>query len=109
MTTFKKKYKTEGEFQQDLKKRLRETYPIKAGGVVLKNDPNDIQGIADLGIGYKGTCAYLEAKKDKGASHRPNQDWYVNQINSTGGFARFIYPENAEEVLKEMEEYFNGV
>jgi hypothetical protein len=69
---------------------------------VLKNDANYIQGIPDLLILNENKWAALECKKDKKASKRPNQDYYIQKMNKMS-FARFISPENKEEVLDEME------
>ena len=87
--------KRESKFQRDLIKELKQKYP---GCVVLKNDANYIQGIPDLLILYKKHWAALECKNSEDASHRPNQDYYVNKLNDMS-FAKFIYPENKEEVL----------
>lgn len=97
-----KKYATEAEYQSDLKKKLKKIYPQ---AIIIKNDPIDLQGVADLSIidGPKG--ALLEVKISKDAKHRPNQDYYVDRQNERGGFGRFIYPENEEEVLRELDEF----
>ena len=71
--------------------------------MVLKNDPNYIQGIPDLLILNGKKWAALECKKDKKASKRPNQDYYIQKMHKMS-FARFISPENKEEVLDEMEQ-----
>lgn len=79
--------------------------------LVLKNDSGYIQGIPDLQViihtHFGSIVAFLEVKRNKNAHHQPNQDYYVNQINEEGGFARFIYPENTEDVLSDMRRYFN--
>lgn len=49
--------------------------------------------------------AALEFKKEKGASEQPNQDYYVDKWNKLS-YARIVYPDNAEEVLDELEELF---
>lgn len=85
----------ERDFQSDLIKELGDILP---GCIVLKNDPNYIQGIPDLMILYKDHWAALECKQSKKAKPRPNQPYYVKQMDSMS-FASFIYPENKEEVL----------
>lgn len=96
--------KRENKFQSELIKRLYEEFP---GCIVLKNDPNYIQGIPDLSIFYKNRWAMLECKRSmkevKDVSyHEPNQDYYVELANGMS-FARFICPENMEEVIYELQ------
>lgn len=90
----------ESKFQSGLIREIKEMMP---GCIVLKNDPNYVQGIPDLSISYGLKTGWLECKESANASHRPNQDFYVNQINEQGGFARFVYPENKDEVLNELQ------
>lgn len=92
----------EGEFKKDLKKEIKNRFP---GSIVMQLDPNEIQGIPDLIILYKDKWASLECKKDSKAKHRPNQDYYVELMNDMS-FSSFIFPENREEVLNEMEQSF---
>lgn len=94
--------KRESEFQKNLKKELKEMFP---GCIITKLDSNDIQGIPDFLILYKDKWATLENKRSSKATHRPNQDFYVNKMNSMG-FSRFIYPENKDIVLEELKKYF---
>lgn len=92
----------ENKFQSDLKKELKERYP---GCIVTKLDSGDIQGIPDLLILYKDKWATLENKRNAKASKRPNQEYYVDKMNSMS-FSRFIYPENKDIVLEELDEIF---
>lgn len=94
--------KRENDYQSGLKKRLREAIP---GCIILKNDPTDIQGIADLTILYKDKWATLEVKRSENATHRPNQDWYVNKMNEMS-YSAFIYPENEEGIIHEIQQAF---
>lgn len=97
--------KLESQFQAKLKKRLAERFP---GCVVMKNDPNDIQGIPDLTVLYKDRWATLECKRSEKAKNRQaNQEYYVNKMNEMS-FSRFIFPENMEDVLNEMERSFEA-
>lgn len=92
----------ENKFQSNLKKELKERYP---GCVVTKLDANDIQGIPDLLILYKDKWATLENKKTSKSSKQPNQEYYVNKMNDMS-FSKFIYPENKDEVLNELDKMF---
>ena len=92
----------ENKIQSNLIKELKYEFP---GCLVLKNDPNYIQGIPDLIILFKDKWAALEVKKTKDAKHQPNQDYYISLMNSMS-YARFIYPENKEEILDELQRSF---
>lgn len=94
----------ENEFQKRLIKELKERFPEC---IVLKNDPNYIQGIPDLMVLGKNKWAALEVKKSAKANHRPNQDYYVEKMNDLS-FSAFIYPENKEEILNELERAFGA-
>lgn len=92
----------ESKFQSDLIKEIKKTFP---GCMVLKNDPTYIQGIPDLMVLYKNKWAVLECKKSKNAKHRPNQDHYISKMNKMS-FGRFVYPENKQEVIHDLQQAF---
>jgi hypothetical protein len=73
--------------------------------MVLKNDPNYIQGIPDLMVLYEDRWAALECKRTRNAPHQPNQDYYIGLMDRMS-FAKVIYPENKEEVLNELSRAF---
>ena len=75
------------------------------GCLVLKSDANAIQGMPDLLILYKHKWASLECKRSATASKRPNQEYYVRMMSEMS-FSRFIYPENKEDVLNELQRSF---
>lgn len=89
----------ERDFQKNLIKELKERFP---GCIILKNDSGYLQGIPDLTIFYNDKWAMLECKASAESNHQPNQDYYVSLADSMS-FARFIFPENKEEVINELE------
>lgn len=91
--------KLERDFQAKLIKDIKKRFK---GCIVMKNDASYIQGIPDLLVLYHDRWAALECKRSKDASHRPNQDYYVGMMDEMS-FSRFIYPENREEVLDELQ------
>lgn len=94
----------ESKFQKDLINEIKSRFPKC---IVLKNDPTYIQGVPDLSIFYNDKWAALECKKSETASKRPNQEYYISRMNQMS-FARFIYPENKEEVLNELQQAFES-
>ena len=92
----------ENEFQKRLIKRLKEEF---LGCMVLKNDPNYLQGVPDLLVLYGGKWAALECKRSKNAKKRPNQEFYVDEMDNMS-FSRFIFPENFEEILGDLRDFF---
>jgi len=92
----------ESGFQDRLIDSLEQRFP---GCMVFKMD--QVQGIPDLLVLYKDKWASLECKQHAGAKKRPNQDYYVDKMNDMS-FSRFIYPENKEDVLNELEQAFES-
>ena len=92
--------KLERDFQAKLIKELKQIF---RGCIVMKNDSSYIQGIPDLIILYRDKWAALEVKKSEDAPHRPNQEYYVELMDEMS-YASFIYPENKEEVLYELQQ-----
>lgn len=90
----------ERDFQAKLIKELKVMFK---GCIIVKNDPNYIQGIPDLLILYNDRWAALEVKKSEHAHHQPNQEYYVDLMDKMS-FAAFIYPENKEEILYELQQ-----
>lgn len=93
----------ENKFQHELIQDLKSLFP---GCIVMKNDPSYIQGIPDLIVLYRDKWATLECKKSAGAEKQPNQDYYVECMDRMS-FSRFIYPENKEEILNELQQAFS--
>ena len=90
----------ERDFQAKLIKELKVMFK---GCIIVKNDPNYIQGIPDLLILYNDRWAALDVKKSATAHHQPNQEYYVDLMDQMS-FDAFIYPENKEEILYELQQ-----
>lgn len=89
----------ESRFKTKLIGEIEDRFP---GCIILHLDANELQGISDLLILYENKWAVLEGKRSQSASHRPNQDYYVDLLDRMS-FAAFIYPENKEEILDELQ------
>lgn len=94
----------ENKFQAKLIKEIKETFP---GCIVMKNDSSYIQGIPDLVVLHGDKWAALECKKTGSASKRPNQEYYVDRMEEMS-FARFVYPENKDEVIGLLHSHFTN-
>ena len=94
----------EREFQSRLIKKLRRMFP---GAIILKNDTEYLQGISDLTLLWRRRWAVLEVKAYEGAPEQPNQAYYVDLANEMS-FGAFIYPENEEEVLDDLQHTFGS-
>lgn len=94
--------KEEGTFQSKLIKELKKEFD---GCIVTKLDSKHIQGIPDLLVLHGDKWATLECKRSGTATHRANQDYYVNKMNDMS-FSRIIYPENKEDVMNALKDFF---
>lgn len=90
----------ESQFEHDLIEELLELYP---GAVILKNNANFFQGIPDRLILYKDRWAAFEVKDRPTAKHQQNQDYYIDLFNKMS-FAAFVYPQNKEWFLNELQQ-----
>ena len=94
----------ESTFQSGLIKELKSIFK---GCIVTKLDARYKQGIPDLLILFGKRWATLECKKSANAKARPNQKLYVDRMNKMS-FSRFIFPENKEEVMDELRQFFKS-
>lgn len=94
--------KREVDYQRGLIKRIERRLP---GCVVVKNNPDEIQGIPDLLVLFNNNWAMLEVKLDADSDVQPNQEYYVNKFNEMS-FSAFIYPDVEEKVLDALQSTF---
>jgi Holliday junction resolvase-like predicted endonuclease len=92
----------ENRYQAKLIKKLKDLFP---GCVILKNDSGYRQGMLDLIILWGKYWASLEVKDSASSSMRPNQEYYIEQLDKMS-FAAKIYPENEKEVLSALQQAF---
>lgn len=93
----------ESKFQAALVRELKLLFP---GAILLKNDPNYIQGFPDWTILYGPQWACLETKRQSNSHQQPNQDYYVRLLNRMS-YSSFISPENKEDVINDLQHTFN--
>lgn len=91
-------------FQAGLIKDIKRMLP---GAIVLKNDPTYIQGIPDLLVLYENKWAALECKRSEKSSRQPNQKYFVDLMDNMS-FSKFVYPENKEDTLRELQQAFRS-
>lgn len=94
--------KLESKFQKELIDEIKDRYP---GCIALKNDSSYIQGFPDWTLLYNDKWAVLEVKKERRANKQPNQEYYVDKLNGMS-FSRFVFPENKDEVLEDLDTIF---
>lgn len=90
----------ESQFQTVLIQDIKKILP---GCIVLKTDPTYITGFPDLLILYEDRWAALEVKRSQNARHGNNQEYYIAMCDDMS-YASFVYPENKEEVLRELQQ-----
>jgi len=89
----------EAAYQNHLIEKIEHAFP---GAMVLKNNPNHIQGIPDLIVLWRQFWAALEVKVSKDAPTQPNQPYWIEKLGEHS-YASFIYPENEEEVFNALQ------
>lgn len=94
----------ESRYQAGLIKRIKKRFPECD---VEKYD-GYIQGIPDLLLLFPyGFWARLEVKASESAPLQPNQQYYVDRFRLMS-FCEFIYPENEEAVLNELQQAYEN-
>jgi hypothetical protein len=90
----------ESEFEKHLIEQIMRAYP---GAIILKNNANLIQGIPDRLVLWGPRWAAFDAKESEKAPKRPNQDYYIREMNDMS-YASFVYPQNEEVFLNELQQ-----
>ena len=88
-------------FIQQLQNRML-SFGLELDIIKVEPPPRSFPDILVLGPRY---WAALEFKREDTSSHQPNQDYHVRRLNAKG-YSSFVHPDNAEEVLYELERLF---
>lgn len=91
-------------YQASLIRKIQNLFPEC---FILKNDPSQNQGMPDLLILFGCCWAMLEVKLDARSPVQPNQEYYIERMNNMS-YAAFIYPENEDEVLNDLQFAFGA-
>ena len=95
----------ESEFERRLIREIMKAYP---GAIILKNNPNFMQGFPDRLILFEDRWAAFDAKAKKDSPHQPNQDYYIDLLDEMS-LGMFVYPENARSFLNELQRTFRPI
>ena len=95
---------TESDFQQHLIRKLKILFP---GCYVFKNDAGYMEGVPDLILLFEDRWAMLEVKASAKSRRSKAQEYYVERLDRMS-FAAFIYPENEERILNEIQYSFQS-
>lgn len=90
----------ESKYQAYLITRVEALLP---GCIILKNDSALRQGIPDLLVLFENRWGALEVKVSERARIQPNQEYWIDRCDQMS-FGAFIYPENEEAVLHDLQQ-----
>jgi hypothetical protein len=98
----------ESDFQKKLIDKIKMMFPDCE---VMKQDPKYCTGIPDLVIFYQNKYAMLECKNslkayEKSLQNQSIQTYYIEKF-SKWSYASYVYPENMDKVLYELQEVFS--
>lgn len=96
------RFKLESQFKPEFLAEVRKLFP---GCHIEINGTDFMQGIPDTTIYWGKHWAKLEFKRSRTARKQPNQDYYIEMFDRMS-FARFVTPENQEDVLRELQQAF---
>lgn len=86
------------KFQKELKKRVKPVAILQ-----YKQDATTLKGFPDCICILEGVTIFIEYKKSAKARFQEGQKLWLKRLEDANHFCFTCYPENAEEVLKEIE------
>ena len=94
--------KRESKFQGEFIKTLRRLFP---DAIIVKGNADYLQGVPDILMLIGNTWAAFECKRSRDEEYRPNQRYYVGKMHDMS-YAAFVYPENEDDVLNDLQRTF---
>lgn len=85
-------------FQRELKKRVKPVAILQ-----YKQDSTTLKGFPDTIVILEGITVFIEYKQSKRAKFQEGQKLWQERLTDACHYAFICYPENAEEVLTEIE------
>jgi len=99
----------ESKFEKDFMKKVEK---LPGAYVPPKIDPGAVRGLPDRVFCINGRYCALEFKKSKSESTSRGraalQKYMLKQIEQAGGYTSFVFPENADFVMDELEHIAKG-
>lgn len=92
----------EGKFKSDFRKELK-----KLGALTVlqyKQDATTVKGFPDSIAIFEGVTIFIEFKAHKNAKFQPLQKEWNTRLNENCHYAYIVYPENSDNILKEIKE-----
>lgn len=86
------------KFQKELKKRVKPVAILQ-----YKQDATTLKGFPDTIVILEGIVIFIEYKKSKTAKFQEGQKLWLQRLSDANHFTFVCHPDNAEEVLKEIE------
>lgn len=86
------------KFQKELKKRVKPVAILQ-----YKQDATTLKGFPDCICVLEAITIFIEYKKSKNARFQEGQKLWAERLTEANHFVFTVFPENAEEVLKEIE------
>lgn len=92
-------------FKDELDSRISYWLRFRGRELYVVEPKTSKRSAPDLIVLGPGAWAALEFKRSEDSDQQPNQEYNIRKLGIMG-YASFVYPENAEEVLGELEAVF---
>ena len=88
--------------ESEFRDRLVKPYLKKIKAYFFVKEALALLGIPDIIGCHNGKFFAMELKRSKNSHRRKMQAYVIGKIKQAGGFAEFVYPENWEQIKKDL-------